>query len=52
MNSLFCDNELEQVFREWWKESYQTPPGNHVLITHLGWSRELLNKVDKKLQQQ
>lgn len=38
------DVELEKLFRSWWSESYPTPPGNHALITHLGWARFLLQQ--------
>jgi len=34
--------ELEALFRDWWAQSYPTPPGAHALLTHLGWGRYLL----------
>ena len=37
------DSELEVLFRTWWSTSYPTPPGNHALMTHLGWARFLMN---------
>ena len=46
MNNVeMTDTELEKLFREWWKESYPTPPGTHALITHLGWGRHLIEKA-------
>lgn len=39
------DVELEALFREWWAQSYPTPPGTHALLTHLGWGRYLLKRV-------
>lgn len=51
MNNVeMTDTELEKLFREWWKESYPTPPGTHALITHLGWGRHLLNHIKHKQQ--
>jgi len=51
MNNVeMTDTELEKLFREWWKESYPTPPGTHALITHLGWGRYLLDYVKHEQQ--
>jgi hypothetical protein len=45
------DNELEVLFRAWWQQSYPTPPGNHALMTHLGWGRYLLEQVQGQQQE-
>lgn len=39
------DAQLEALFRTWWQQSYPTPPGNHALMTHIGWARFLLEQV-------
>jgi hypothetical protein len=46
------DAELEQMFRQWWADSYPTPPGNHVLMTHLGWGRFLLEQTGEQQQRE
>jgi hypothetical protein len=46
------DPQLEQLFRRWWAESYPTPPGPHALITHLGWARHLLERVQEQQQRE
>lgn len=38
------DSELEKLFRDWWP--YPAPPGNHALMTHLGWARHVLTTVE------
>jgi hypothetical protein len=45
------DHEIEALFREWWKQSYPTPPGQHALATHVGWGRFLLERVQGQQQQ-
>ena len=45
------DNELEVLFRTWWQQSYPTPPGNHALMTHIGWARFLLEQTGHQGQQ-
>lgn len=45
MNTRLTDTELSEMFRQWWMESYPTPPGTHAQITHLGWARHLLNEL-------
>jgi hypothetical protein len=45
------DTELESLFRQWWSESYPTPPGTHALMTHLGWARYLLQHTQHEQQQ-
>lgn len=47
----FTDTELEAAFREWWAQSYPTPPGTHALMTHLGWARHLLEQAGVQQQQ-
>lgn len=29
--------EMEVIFRTWWGTSYPTPPGNHAVMSHIGW---------------
>ena len=41
------DTEIEQMFREWWAQSWPTPPGNHALQTHTAWARYLLDKINR-----
>lgn len=36
------------MFRQWWRDSYSTPPGNHALMTHLGWGRYLLQEAARR----
>ena len=39
------DTEIEILFRSWWSASYSAaPPGNHALITHVGFGRWLLEQ--------
>lgn len=47
MNQHITDTQMAEMFRKWWMESYPTPPGNHALMTHMGWGRHLLTQVDK-----
>lgn len=42
MNSRITDTQMAEMFRQWWMDSYPTPPGTHAQITHLGWGRHLL----------
>ena len=46
------DTELEELFRTWWQQSYPTPPGNHALMTHMGWGRFLLEQVHGQQQRE
>jgi hypothetical protein len=46
------DSELEVLFRAWWSTSYPTPPGNHALMTHIGWARFLLEQLNQKQQRE
>ena len=34
MNSEY----FESLFRQWWAESYATPPGPHAVMTHVGFA--------------
>lgn len=31
------ESEMEVLFRTWWGTSYPTPPGNHAVMSHMGW---------------
>lgn len=31
------ETEMEVLFRTWWGTSYPTPPGNHAVMSHIGW---------------
>lgn len=33
---------LEQVFRNWWQDSYGLPPGTHAVMTHVAWAQHVL----------
>lgn len=44
------DTQMEQLLRQWWAESYLTPPGTHALMTHLGWGRYLLEHLEQEQQ--
>ena len=48
---MLTDSELEVLFRTWWAQSYPTPPGNHALMTHIGWARFLLEQSGHRGQQ-
>lgn len=37
---------IEQVFREWWEESYGRPPAPHALMTHVAFAEHLLRVVE------
>lgn len=52
MNTNPTDAQLEVLFRTWWGTSYPTPPGNHALMTHLGWARFLLEQLAANPQQE
>lgn len=46
------DQEMEQLLREWWQESFpHAPLGKHALETHLGWGRWLLQQQGEQQQQ-
>lgn len=40
------DTEIAELFQDWWRQSYSTPPGNHAKMTHLGWARYLLDQLN------
>lgn len=46
----FTDDQLTELFRQWWAQSYPTPPGTHALLTHIGWARFLLDACASKRQ--
>ena len=46
------DEQLTELFRTWWLQSYPTPPGNHALMTHVSWARFLLEQTGHGRQQQ
>lgn len=46
------DPELEVLFRTWWGTSYPTPPGNHALMTHIGWARFVLQQLNQQQREQ
>lgn len=48
--SPITDTEMATLFREWWAESYPTPPGTHAQMTHLGWGRRLLELAEQRQQ--
>lgn len=48
--SPITDTEMAALFREWWAESYPTPPGTHAQMTHLGWGRRLLELAEQRQQ--
>lgn len=52
MNINPTDAQLEVLFRTWWGTSYPTPPGNHALMTHLGWARFLIEQLQANPQQE
>lgn len=33
---------IEALFREWWAQSYPTPPGTHAINTHVAFAEWLL----------
>jgi hypothetical protein len=33
---------IEQVFRDWWEDSYERPPGPHAVMTHVAFAEHLL----------
>lgn len=33
--------DLELVFRVWWKDSYSTSPGSHAVMTHVAFAEFL-----------
>ena len=35
---------IEALFREWWAQSYPTPPGVHAVNTHVGFGAWLLEQ--------
>lgn len=35
------ETEMEVLFRTWWGTSYPTPPGNHAVMSHIGWGQFL-----------
>lgn len=35
---------IEVRFREWWAQSYPTPPGIHAVNTHVGFGTWLLDQ--------
>ena len=41
------ETEIEQMFREWWAQSWPTPPGTHALRTHIAWATHLLDKINE-----
>lgn len=52
MNHNPTDAQLEVMLRTWWQQSYPTPPGNHALMTHLGWARFLLEQLGQQQREQ
>ena len=43
----FSETEIERMFREWWAQSWPTPPGTHALRTHIAWATHLLDKINE-----
>lgn len=46
------DTQLTDLFKDFWSQSYPTPPGTHALMTHTAWARFLLNQIGHQQQQQ
>lgn len=36
---------LEFLFRQWWAESYATPPGVHAVMTHVGFAAAIYESI-------
>lgn len=36
---------IEARFREWWAQSYPTPPGTHAVNTHVAFGTWLLEQA-------
>ena len=34
---------LENIFRQWWKDSYGTNPGFHAVMTHSAFAQHILD---------
>lgn len=50
--SKMTESQLEELFREWWKQSFpNSPPGKHALATHIGWAQHILAVVNYEQQQ-
>jgi hypothetical protein len=45
---MFSDEELDQLFRAWWKDSYGIPPTPHSLMTYPAWGRFLLDQLAQR----
>lgn len=41
-------SKLEQMFLEWWAQSYPTPPGVHARNTHVGFGAWLVEQLQTK----
>lgn len=35
---------LEVAFRQWWRESYGQPIGNHAVMTHVAWAEHVIGQ--------
>ena len=46
------DEQLTELFRAWWQQSYPTPPGPHALMTHTAWARFLLERLGQGQQRE
>lgn len=41
-------SKVEQLFVEWWIDSYKTPPGVHARNTHVGFGVWLMEKFQQQ----
>ena len=53
MNTNPTDAQLEVLLRTFWSQNYpSSPPGSHVLMTHIGFARFLLQKLGQQQREQ
>lgn len=37
---------VEEVFREWWEDSYGFPPAPHSVMTHVAFAEHMLQLLE------
>lgn len=39
-------SSIEVLFRDWWEDLYEHPPGAHVVMTHVAFAEHLLQVLE------